>query len=300
MSTPTAGRSRRSRVAVEPYILLAPALGLVSVFAAYPLLRSIWFSFNKISVFTGTMKFVALDNFKAVIADPEFGGYLARTAAWVFGVVALQLLGGLVLALLLDTRFPLRGIYRGLVMVPWATPSVLVALMWKWLLDPNYGTIDRTLQAIGLIERPIEFLSQDATALPTLIIVDVWQGIPLFAIMILAALQGVSSDLREAAATDGCGWWATFRYVILPAILPTILITSLLRIIWTANYVDLILILTGGGPGISSTTLALQSYLTAYKATDFGQGAAYAVLQASILVIFVVIYLRLTRRQEAN
>lgn len=148
------------------------------------------------------------------------------------------------------------------------------------------------------MERPVEFLSSPGTALPTLIIVDVWQGIPLFAVMILAALQGVSGDLKEAAATDGCGPVGVFRHVILPAILPTILITTLLRIIWTANYVDLIFILTGGGPGVSSTTLALQSYLTAYKSTDFGQGAAYSVLQAVLLVVFVVMYLILSSRTE--
>lgn len=291
---------RRARATgPEPYLLLLPALVLVGVFAVFPLLRSIWFSLNSISPFSGRMDFVGASNFRAVLAD-DFGLYLGNTAGWVLGAVGLQLVGGLVLALLLDSRFPLRGVYRGLVMIPWATPSVLVALMWKWLLDPNYGVINRVLLGLGLVDRPVEFLSSNATALPTLVAVDVWQGIPLFAIMILAALQAVSSDLKEAAATDGAGAWAVFRYVVLPAILPTILITALLRIIWTSNYVDLIFILTGGGPGVSSTTLALQSYLTAYKATDFGQGAAYAVVQALILVVFVVLYLRVSKRQEVT
>lgn len=282
----------------EPYILLAPAILLILVFAGYPLLRSVWMAFTEVSPFAGTMTFVGLDNFRAIVADPEFPGYLGRTAFWVFGAVGLQFLCGLILALLVNTTFPLRGVYRGLMMVPWATPSVLVALMWKWLLDPNNGIVNKTLRGLGIIDQPIEFLSNGATALPTLIVVDVWQGIPLFAVMILAALQGVSGDLKEAAATDGCGPVGVFRHVVLPAILPTILITSLLRIIWTANYIDLIFILTGGGPGISSTTLALQSYLTAYKSTDFGQGAAYSVLQAVLLVVFVVMYLMLTKRNE--
>jgi multiple sugar transport system permease protein len=128
--------------------------------------------------------------------------------------------------------------------------------------------------------------------------VDDWQGIPLIEEMILAALQAVPPALREAAAMDGCGPLGVFRHVVLPAILPTILITTLLRLVWTANYVDLAFILTGGGPGNSSTTLALQSYLTAYKATDFGQGAAYAVAQAVVLMFLVILYVRLTRRSE--
>ncbi|AQP48085.1 hypothetical protein BW730_11895 [Tessaracoccus aquimaris] len=277
---------------------MAPAVILIGVFAGYPLIRSIYMAFTKVSPFTGTMDFVGFTNFQKVFTDPDFSGYLGRTAFWVLGCVALQLVGGLILALLVNTRFPLRGVYRGLMMVPWATPSVLVALMWKWLLDPNDGIVNKLLLAGGLVDRPVEFLSNPSTALPTLIVVDVWQGIPLFAVMILAALQSVSGDLKEAAATDGCGPVGVFRHVVLPAILPTILITALLRIIWTANYVDLIFILTGGGPGVSSTTLALQSYLTAYKSTDFGQGAAYSVLQAALLVVFVVMYLVLTSKNE--
>ncbi|GAB3816090.1 sugar ABC transporter permease [Tessaracoccus terricola] len=296
----TGSRARVGRRSYEPYVLLAPAVILILVFAGYPLVRSIWMAFNKVSAFTGTMTFVGFDNFVAISQEPDFWGNLGRTAMWVGGAVSLQLIGGLNLALLINTKFPLRGVYRGLVMVPWATPSVLVALMWKWLLDPNNGIISKSLQGMGLVDRPVEFLSDPGLALPTLIVIDAWQGIPLFTVMILAALQSVSGDLKEAAATDGCGPVGVFRHVVLPAIIPTILITVLLRIIWTANYVDLIFILTGGGPGVSSTTLALQSYLTAYKATSFGEGAAYSVLQAAILVIFVVMYLRLTARKEAD
>ncbi|MGI6877404.1 carbohydrate ABC transporter permease [Microbacterium sp. gxy059] len=291
---------RRPRGPLTPYILLAPALVVVGVFAAYPLVRSIWFAFNRISPFSGERSFVGFENLAAVVTDPGFSPTLGRTAMWVIGAVSLQLIFGLCLALLLDNRFPLRGVYRGLIMVPWATPSVLIALMWKWILDPNSGIVNGALQGMGIIDRPIEFLSTNATALPTLIMIDVWQGVPLFAVMILAALQGVPGELKEAAGIDGCGPFRVFRYVVLPVILPTILITVVLRLIWTANYVDLIFILTGGGPGNSSTTLALESYLTAYKATDFGQGASYAVIQAAILAIFVVLYLRMTNRKEAG
>ncbi|MFV0429018.1 MAG: carbohydrate ABC transporter permease [Arachnia sp.] len=303
MTTATSTHSRvrhrrKQRRKWEPYLLLAPAIILILIFAGYPFVRSVWMAFTEVSPFTGAMDFTGLENFRAILSDPHFASYLAQTAFWVVGAVGLQLICGLILALLVNTRFPLRGIYRGLMMVPWATPSVLVALMWKWLLDPNNGIINKLLLGVGIIDQPVAFLSNGATALPTLIVVDVWQGIPLFAVMILAALQAVSGDLKEAAATDGCGPVGVFRHVVLPAILPTILITALLRIIWTANYVDLIFILTGGGPGISSTTIALQSYLTAYKSTDFGQGAAYSVLQAAILVIFVVMYLRLSKKAE--
>jgi multiple sugar transport system permease protein len=244
------------------------------------------------------MSFAGLSNFAKALASPEFIPLVQRTGMWVFGIVAAQLVCGLLVALLLNTHFPLRGIYRGLVMIPWATPSVLVALMWKWILDPNYGVLNSALIKLGLIDKPIAFLADSQLALPTLMGIDVWQGIPLFAVMILAALQAVSSDLKEAATIDGCGKLRTFRYVVLPAIAPTILITTVLRLIWTANYVDLIYILTTGGPGTSSTTMALEAYLDAYKGSDFGGAAAYAVMQALVLAVFVILYLRLTRSEE--
>ncbi len=292
----TRPRRRARRGSVAPLLLLAPAIVLVAVFAGYPLVRSIWFSLNDVSVFTGMTQFVGFENFARVIGTAEFLPTLGRTAIWTFGAVSLQLVGGLSLALMLNNRFPMRGVYRGLIMIPWATPSVLVALMWKWVLDPNNGVLNQWLLGAGVIDRPIEFLSQNSTALPTLVMIDVWQGIPLFAIMILAALQSVSGELKESAQIDGCGPVSVFRHVVLPAILPTILITTLLRLIWTSNYVDLIFILTGGGPGTSSTTLALESYLTTYKASDFGSGAAYAVIQALFLVIFIALYVRLSRK----
>jgi multiple sugar transport system permease protein len=281
----------------EPYILLGPAVVLVLVFAGYPLVRSIYFGFNKINPLRREISWTGLTNLKDILTDSSFGPLMGRTGIWVFGIVALQFLFGLGMALLLNTHFPLRGVYRGLVMVPWATPSVLVALMWKWILDPNNGILNDWIRGLGLADRPVEFLSSSSLALPTVMLVDVWQGIPLFAVMILAALQSVSGDLKEAAAVDGCGAVRTFFHVILPAIVPTLLITTVLRLVWTANYVDLIYILTGGGPGESSTTLALESYLTAYKATDFGHGAAYAVVQACCLAVFIALYLRLTSRQ---
>ncbi|WP_162320331.1 carbohydrate ABC transporter permease [Nesterenkonia haasae] len=282
----------------EPLVLLAPALILVGVFAGIPLVRSLWFAFNEVNPFEGVTGFVGFENFVTAVSNPAFGSLLSNTAMWTFGAVGLQLIFGLLGALLLNARFPLRGVYRGLAMIPWATPSVLVALMWMWILDPNHGILNKALMGVGIIDSPVALLSQTSTALPTLIVIDVWQGIPLFAVMILAALQAVPPELKESASIDGAGRWGVFRHVVIPTILPTILITTILRLIWTANYIDLPFILTGGGPGNASTTLALQSYVTAYKGSDFGTGAAYVVMQAAILAIFIVMYVRLTRKAE--
>jgi multiple sugar transport system permease protein len=290
-------RVRLGRV-VEPLVYLAPTLALVGIFVAYPVLRSVWLSLNEASILAGATGFAGLDNYVAIFTDAAFGHYAWTSIKWTFGAVGLQLVLGMCGALLLNHKIPLRGTVRGLAMIPWATPSVLVALIWLRLLDPNHGLINSVLQGLGLIDQPVTWLSSPDTALPTLIAVDVWQGVPFFAVMILAALQGVSKELRESARVDGCGSLGVFRYVVLPSILPTILITTILRIIWTSNYVDLAYILTGGGPAEATTTLPLQSYLTAYKSGDFGQGAAYAVVQAAVLMIFIVMYVRLTGKRE--
>lgn len=292
--------ARRRRFAHgEPLVLLAPALLLVGLFAGFPLVRSVWFAFNDVNPFQGVTGFTGVDNFVDTVTGPDFGTYVGNTLLWTFGAVGLQLVFGLVGALLLNSRFPLRGVYRGLAMIPWATPSVLVALMWMWILDPNHGILNKALLATGVIDKPVALLSQTSTALPTLIVIDVWQGIPLFAVMILAALQAVPPELKEAAAMDGAGRLGVFRHVVVPAILPTVLITTVLRLIWTANYIDLPFILTGGGPGDASTTLALQSYVTAYKGGAFGEGASYAVMQAAVLAVLVVMYVRMTRKAES-
>jgi multiple sugar transport system permease protein len=288
----------RRRPNLTPVIFLSPTLALFAIFIAYPFLRAIWLSFSNTTLFGQVTGFAGFSNYSSIFADPAFSTYVSNSLEWTFGGVFLQLVFGTIGALMLNQRFKLRGAVRGLAMVPWATPSILVALMWMWLLDPNHGLINSALLHLNIIHAPIAFLSDQGTALPTLIAIDAWQGIPFFAIMILAALQSVPPELKESASTDGCGPVKVFTNVVIPHILPTVLIVVVLRIIWTANYIDLAYVLTGGGPGHASTTVPLQSYLTAYKSGDFGGGAAYAMIQAVVLAILVTIYVRLTNRRE--
>ncbi len=289
----------RGRTWVLPLFLLSPALALLLGIVAYPIARAIWLSFHRLEILQPDLtQYVALDNYRGLLQDPVIRIALQNSVVWVVGVVVFQCLGGLVGALILNRRFPGRAAVRGLALIPWATPSVLVALMWTWMLDGNYGLVNDLLVKAGILSRFQPWLAQPWSALPAVMLADVWQGIPFFAVMLLAALQAIPEDLFEAARIDGASAWRVFRHVTLPLLLPTILITTMLRMIWTANYMDLIMIMTGGGPGYSSLTIPLHAYYMAYKRLDFGYGSTIAILQVAILAVAIVAYIRLLRRNE--
>jgi multiple sugar transport system permease protein len=296
-------RSRRAaalRRQTLPWVMLAPALIILAGFILYPAVNAIWLSFTSTNLLNlSAQEFIGFDNFVYLFQRDDFWESLRNSAQWTFGNVALQLVFGMIGALILNSRLKARGAIRGIVLLPWATPSVLVALMWLWILDPNLGLLNHLLRALGVNSgKPIAWLADQHLALPTLMGIDIWQGIPFFAVMILAALQGVPSELLEAAKIDGAGAWKTFWQVVLPLIMPTVLITIILRLIWTANYFDLILVLTNGGPANATLTLPLNSYITSYKGTDFGAGAALGVVQAVLLAVLVVFYMRQVKKSE--
>jgi len=298
-SAKASGESGRGRGWLLPLFLLSPALALLLGIVAYPIGRAVWLSFHRLEILRPDLSLnVGFDNYRELLRDPVIRIALQNSIVWVAGVVLFQFLGGLVGALVLNREFPGRGIVRGLALIPWATPSVLVALMWTWMLDGNYGLINDLLVKVGILSRFQPWLAQPWSALPGVMLADIWQGIPFFAVMLLAALQAIPEDLFEAARIDGASAPRVFRHVTLPLLLPTILITTMLRMIWTANYMDLIMIMTGGGPGYSSLTMPLHAYYTAYKRLDFGYGSTIAIVQVALLALAIALYLRQLRRNE--
>lgn len=293
------GAARRGERWLLPLLLLSPALVLLLGIVAYPIARALWLSVHRLEILRPDLsQYVGLDNYRNLFHDAVMRIALQNSGVWVAGVVLFQFLGGLVGAVLLNRQFAGRAVVRGLALIPWATPSVLVALMWTWMLDGNYGLINDLLVKSGLLSRFQPWLAQPGTALPAVMLADIWQGIPFFAVMLLAALQAIPEDLFEAARIDGASAWRVFRHVTLPLLLPTVLITTMLRMIWTANYMDLIMVMTGGGPGYSSLTLPLHAYYTAYKRLDFGYGSTIAIVQVAVLAAAIVLYLRQLRANQ--
>lgn len=279
-----------------PWMLLAPALAMTALLVLVPVVQTVWMSFHDVVLFRPRSRpFVGLGNYAAALADPVFWTSLGTSLIWVIVSVGLQFLLGLTMALLLNRRFAWRGLARMLVVVPWALPSVIIGLVWTWMLDFNLGLVNEVGVRVGLLSAPVPWLSQPGTALAAVILAVVWQGFPFFTVTLLAGLQAIPHELYEAASLDGAGAAGKFRHVTLPGIAAVMTTALLLRMIWVANSLDLILVMTGGGPGTATQTLPLHAFLTAWSGGNYGQGAALAVILTLLLLGVVVAYVRSRR-----
>lgn len=286
------------RRSAEPLLFLLPALLVTAAVILYPALQTVWLGLHSFVLFDpDSMRFIGLGNFKALLADELFWISLSNSVIWVVCAVGLQFALGLVTALLLNQTFTGRSLARALVVVPWALPSVIIGLMWTWMYDLNLGVFNDLLMRLGVIDAPVAWLAQPGTALAAVILALVWQGFPFFAVMILAGLQTIPSEHYEAAAMDGASRWQTLRFVTLPALREVIATALLLRTIWVANSLDVILVMTGGGPGYETHTLPLYAFLKAYSAMEFGYASALSLVLTLLLLGAVALYVRRVARQ---
>jgi multiple sugar transport system permease protein len=288
---------KRIAIATEAYLYSAPALILIVAVMLVPLILGISYAFRDIQLlkpFSGG--FIGLEHFRDLAKDKAFYGALVNTLWWTGASVFLQFIFGLVLALLLDKPFWGRGVIQALVFLPWAVPTFLTGLNWAWLFNPVIGPIPHWLYALGLMNQPDNILSDPHYAMWGPIIANVWWGIPFFAITLLAALQAIPRDLYEAAAIDGAGGFQRFKSITLPFLAPTIAITVLLRTVWIANFADLIVVMTNGGPADRTQIVASYIFTQAFKRLDFGYASAIALVLLVLLMAYsmLVVLLRQT------
>ena len=264
-------KRRRRRFNVYPYLLLAPALIIVLSVVIVPIFNAFNMSFMNYNLTRpNKMGYNNFGNYVKMLNDSDFTGALRRTVVWV-----------------------VFGVARAVSLIPWVTPGVLIALMWSWMFDGNYGVINDLLMKLGLISDKIAYLARKDTAMPAVIITIIWQGIPFFALMILAGLQGIPGDLYEAAAIDGATGLQKLFYVTIPSLRNTIFVTTMLRIIWVANSVDVIFNMTNGGPANSTQTLAVYVYKKA-SSLDMGYASAMAIALMLVLLVAAIPYLKST------
>ncbi|WP_171060532.1 carbohydrate ABC transporter permease [Poseidonocella sp. HB161398] len=288
-SLPRRALSRR----VLPYAMLSPAVIVTLAIVFLPMVQTAWMSLHDYVLFRpNDFDWVGLENFRRALGDEVFWISLGHTVIWMATTIPAQLLLGLATAMLLNQPFPWRPVARALIIIPWALPSVVIALMWVWIYDSNYGVANEFLLRLGLIRQAVPWLADPDTALAAIILTLTWQGFPFFAVMILAGLQSIPKSYYEAAAIDGASAWRQFWHITLPGISGVMMTAVLLRLIWVANSFDVIFVMTGGGPGYATYTLPLYAFVKARTNLDFGYGSAIAVLFTLLLMGVVVVYLR--------
>lgn len=271
------------------WLLISPAVLFILVIVVWPLVETIRLSFTDATL--GGENFVGVANYAALFADPKFWQTVGRTFYWMALAVSLKLIVGLIGASLLNAAIPGKALFRVLVMPPWVIPVAIGVIGWKWMYNGYFGLISGLLQEFGLVQDRVALLATKTSAFYSAIVTDVWVGTPMVTLFFLAAMQGVSKDLYEAAWVDGASRWYRFRRITIPQIMPVIVSMALLSAIWTFNSFEIIWILTEGGPRGATTTLIIDTYKVAISSQRFGEGAARAVVIVVLLAVFSLFYL---------
>jgi multiple sugar transport system permease protein len=282
-----------------PFVSVSLPLLVIALFTIYPVLYAVRISFyQNILTKPKAHPFIGLKNFTDVITSYYFTNSLTNTAIYATVAVTSVLVFGLAVALLLNTKVRLSNFAKIIILLPWAIPSVVAGLMWKWMLNSDFGLLNGMLYSLGIIKDYIPFLADPKLAKFSLIIAHVWKEGPLAVIFFLAGLQLIPNELYEAARIDGGGGWRLFRFVTLPLLRPIILIVLVYETMTAILVFDLIYVLTGGGPGDSTAMISWFAYTEIFKALNLGHGVALSIIIALITLVLIFLYLRVLRTED--
>lgn len=281
----------------EPWLYLAPTLLFILLLVLVPLVTGITYAFYDFDLISGNKEFVGFEQFSRILTeDALFTRSLINTLFWTSSSLFFQFTLGLILALILNSDFRGTKIVQPILFIPWAVPSFLIGLMWVWMFNPVTGPLPYIFEAIGLLNEPENILSDPDMAMWGPIVANVWFGIPFFTIMLLAALRSIPNDIYEAASIDGVSGFQAFRHITAPLIAPTIIITLLIRAIWIANFAEIIIVMTNGGPANSTQIVATYIYDTAYQKMDFGYASVISIALLSMLMVYGLILGRVRQK----
>nr|WP_300336393.1 sugar ABC transporter permease [Actinomyces sp.] len=300
-TTRPARRRQQRREELAKWAFLTPAIAFLLMFFGYPIIKNITMSLQEYTTktfYTGEAPFVGLDNYVAVIRSSVFTTALLNTVLFTVGSIIGQFTIGLALAVFFKKRFPLSGVMRSLLLLPWLLPMIVSSAIWKWMLDKDSGVIN---QVLGLLHiDAVPWLTSTSVALIAVIMVNIWLGIPFNMTILYSGLQDVPDELYEAAALDGAVGWKAFRNVTWPLLRPVVSVVLILGVVYTLKVLDIILGLTGGGPSNATETLATQSYKLSFANFEFGQGAALGNILVIIALVFALVYLRVSRSSNQD
>ncbi|MEX1019231.1 MAG: sugar ABC transporter permease [Litorilinea sp.] len=287
----------RRQEAVQGYLLVLPIIVLFVCLIFYPFFSAIWLSMTDKTIGT-TGDFVGFANYRWLLRWPDFELMLLNTWTIAFVGVAIKFVVGMAMALLLNVEFRGRMIMRGLFMLPWAVPTFVATLTWRWLYDYQNGVINTIATGTGLSDTRVSFLGNPDFALIAVIILVVWKGFPFFGISYLAGMQGIPREMYEAAEVDGANAWARFFYITLPSLRHVIMITCLLSLIWTSNTFEMVYLLTGGGPSNRTQVFTLMTYKLGIENMRIGEASAVPMMFFPLLAGLIVIVSRYMMKED--
>ena len=279
------------------YLYLAPVFAVLGLVVGWPLFEAARMSVHDVYLLSGRTQetFIGLENFRTFGRDANAPTYLLNTAIFVLGGMGGQFAVALLLAVLLSRRVTFAAFWRGLAIIPWAMPITVTALVWRWILNGQWGILNYVLYELGVVSEYVSWLSSQTWMWPSILIVNVWAGFPFMFVNLLSGLQGISPELYEAAQIDGAGPLRTFVRITLPLLRPVIAALLLLSTVVHLRDFATVWILTSGGPGIRSTTLSQLVYITSFRYFRMSYGAAIGIILMSFSLLFTVLYLRRVR-----
>ncbi len=284
---------------IYPYLSILPAFLVIALFTIYPLFYAVRISFySYILTRPKAHPFIGLNNFLEVINSYYFKNSLTITAIYTLAAVAGVIIFGLLVAMLMNSKIKMANVLKIIILLPWAIPAVVAGLLWKWILNSDFGILNGVLYSVGLIHNYLPFLADPTLAKISIIMAHIWKEGPLVAIFFLAGLQLIPHELYEAARIDGGGGWRLFRMITLPLLKPIFLVVLVYETMTAILTFDIIYVLTGGGPGDSTALISWFAYAEIFKALNLGHGVALAIIIAIITLILIFLYLRSLRAEE--
>lgn len=278
-----------------PYLILAPAMIVIFFLALFPLFYALWMSLHDLILTNpGSPPFCGLNNFRKVLHDPAFWWSVRNTFVFTFSAVGIEMVLGTAVAFLLNRRLRLQGVIRALLLLPVAAAPIAVGLTWRYMYHTDFGVFNHIVSLLGLSEH--NWLGDTATAMPSVILFDVWQWTPFVALIVLAGLQSLPKEPFEAAEVDGASSWQVFRIITLPMLAPLLLFVFLLRVIDAIRIYDPIFALTRGGPGSATETMSWYLYRIGFKFFDMGQASAQAFIFLYFQMILAAITIRFMQK----
>lgn len=279
-------------------LFVLPSLLVVVSLLLYPVLSSIVYSFTNKNLLRPDAEFIGIDNFTAVLKDAEFWAAFGTSIRWTVASIVGQLVIGFLAALALNRIRHLTGLFRTLLIIPWAFPAIVIGFSWRWILNDVYGFLPNLLTDLGITSSNVSFLSNPDTVFWAVVAINVWFGAPLFMVNILAALKTVPREQFEAATVDGAGIVQRFRFITMPHLKKVIGLLIILRTIWVFNNFELLFLLTGGGPAGMTTTLPIFAYRTGWGLQQLGVASAVTVLLLVFLLVLAALAFRLLNRWD--